>query len=356
MSKVRFGLIGAGQIAFSVCKALRANVEADIVAAHDLNPERLAVLCKEAEISTSYATTAELLGDPNVDAVYIAVPNKFHASLAVEALEAGKHVILEKPFAMNSSEAEAVVAAAKKSGKVFTVGMNMRYVEKHQKIRALVEQGVLGDIYHAKAFWMRRTGIPKLGTWFGRKELAGGGALNDIGVHALDLCLHTIGNYEPISVSGATYTRFGNRGMGEGKWGMSDRTENVFDVDDFATAMIRFKNGLTIGLDASWACHMEEASRLGVLLYGEEAGANVATASLFRNDPLKPEYDVIPEVRAEVRYPHCCRFANFINAILGKEELGVTPEQALVVQRILDGIQESCRTGREVLLTSTHPK
>lgn len=348
MSKVRFGLIGAGQIGFNAADILRKNENADIVAAHDLSAERLEALCQKAEIESRYATASELFADKRVDAVYIAVPNKFHAPMAIEALEAGKHVILEKPFAMNSSEAEAVVAAAKKSGKIFTLGMNQRFVEKYQKIRTLVNDGVLGDIYHAKAMWLRRSGIPKLGTWFGRKELAGGGCLNDIGVHALDLCLATIGNFEPVSVFGATYTRFGNRGLGEGKWGMSDRTESVFDVDDFATALIRFKNGMTVAMDASWACHMPDPARMELLLYGDDAGANVTTASLFRADPLRPDYDVIPEVRADIRYPHCCRFANFINAILGKEEIEVTPEQALVVQRILDAVQESCRTGKEV--------
>lgn len=350
MDTINFGLIGAGQIAYSATDAINRHSQAKVTAATDLHPGRLAQLCTEREIARSHPTVEALLADDAVDAVYIAVPNKFHAPLALQALQAGKHVILEKPFAMNLAEAEAVVAAARSSGKIFTLGMNQRFSEPHQKIRALVEAGALGDIYHAKAFWLRRSGIPSLGTWFGKKDLAGGGCLNDIGVHFLDLCLYTIGNFKPVSVSGATYTRFGNRGLGGGSWGISDKTETTFDVDDFATALIRFDNGLTVNLDASWACHQEENSRTGVLLYGDDAGADVSTAKLFRNDPLRADYDVIDNVKASPRYAHCCRFANFINSILGTEEPCVTHEQAIAIQKILDAIQESSRTGKEVIL------
>src|SRR5262249_49032881 len=140
----------------------------------------------------AYASAKELFADRSIDAVYIATPNKFHVPLAKEALQAGKHVILEKPFAMNAVEAAEAIATAKAAGKVLTVGMNQRFTADSQKIKHLVEQGVLGEIYHAKASWMRRAGIPKLGTWFGNHEMSGGGCLYDIGVHMLDLCLYTL--------------------------------------------------------------------------------------------------------------------------------------------------------------------
>ncbi len=350
MAKVKFGLIGAGQIAYSAADQINKHDDAEVVAATDLSAPRLAKLCEDKGIPNAHSTAEALLADSSVDAVYVAVPNKFHAPLAIQALEAGKHVILEKPFAMNTAEAEAVIAAAEKAGKVFTVGMNQRFVENHQKIKALVEAGKLGEIYHAKAFWYRRSGIPTLGTWFGNKALAGGGCLNDIGVHYLDLCLYALDAFDPVSVSGTTYTKFGNRGLGGGKWGISDKTESVFDVEDFATALIRFKSGLTVCLDATWACHMEDANRQGVLLYGTEAGADVATGKLFEQDPIREGYSIIDDVSVGIKYPAHCRFANFIEAILGREELCVKPEQALAVQKILDAVQESSRTGKEVIL------
>jgi predicted dehydrogenase len=351
LSKVRFGFIGAGQIAYYAADAVLSHPHARLVAVQDLHVERLKTLQKKHSLEFAHETVEELLANKAVDAVYIAVPNKFHVPLAIQALEAGKHVLLEKPFAMNVAEAEKAIAAAKASGRVLTVGMNQRFTADSQKIKQLVEEGVLGEIYHAKAYWRRRSGIPKLGTWFGNRAMSGGGCLYDIGVHMLDLCLYTMDNFEPVSVTGATYTKFGNRGLGEGGWGLSDRSEAVFDVDDFATAFIRFANGATVTLDASWAAHQEKDSLENVELFGTEGGATLRPARLFRGNagvPTKSEHaDALP---TKLKMPHEERFHNFINHLLGKEELCATTDQALVVQKILDAIAVSSRTGKEVRL------
>lgn len=340
--------IGAGQIAWDCAPTIHDNPRAALVAAHDTNPERLAALCKEREIPRAYATAEELFADRSIDAVYIATPNKFHVPLAIQALEAGKHVLLEKPFAMNFAEAQLAADTARRVGRVLTVGMNRRFVPEHQQVRAMVEAGMLGEIYHAKAFWFRRSGIPKLGTWFGSRELAGRGCLGDIGVHQLDLCLYLMGNFQPVSAVGATYTKFGHLGRGEGGWGKSDRAEIPFDVEDFATGLVRFANGATVSLDVSWACHSEEASREDVHLYGTEAGAQASHGKLFRRDAASGEYRIEQNVCAKVPFPDTNRFNNFINHILDGEELCVTLDQALTVQRILDAVAESAATGKQV--------
>jgi predicted dehydrogenase len=351
LSEVRFGFIGAGQIAHYAAEAVLRHPDARLVAIQDLSLERLKTLQKKFSLQYAHEKVEDLLADKNIDAVYIAVPNKYHIPLTIQALEAGKHVLLEKPFAMNATEAAKAIAIAEKSGLVLNLGMNQRFSADSQKIKALVEQGVLGDIYHAKAYWFRRTGIPKLGTWFGNKEVAGGGCLYDIGVHMLDLCLYTINNFEPVSVMGATYTKFGNRGLGEGGWGLSDRAETPFDVDDFATAMIRFANGATVTLDTTWACHQAMGNREGVDLYGTEAGATLRPARLFRGSAGLPStYEIVDELKVALKMPHQERFHNFINHLRGTEELCVTTHQALVVQKILDAIAESNKTGKEVRL------
>lgn len=348
MPQLRLGFIGAGAIAHIAAQSVQRHEQATIVAAHDVSAPRLKELCEKFQIANPYATADELLADDKVDAVYICVPNKFHASLAEQALNAGKHVVLEKPFAMNIEQARQVAAAAEQSGKKFMIAMNQRYRADSQKIRTLVDQGVLGDVYHAKAYWFRRAGIPRMGTWFGNKELAGGGALLDIGVHLLDLALYTMDNFKPVSVSGATYTRFGNRGLGEGGWGKSDRENIAFDVDDFASAMIKMEDGATVTLDVSWACHTDEPSRMDVRLFGDEAGASLFPARIFRNDPMREDYDILEKPKADIAFPHCDRFHNFINAVLHDEPLCTPIAQSLAVQQILDGIYESCRTGREI--------
>lgn len=352
LQTVRFGFIGAGQIAYHAADSVKKNANATLYAASDTNAERLAKFAAEKGIAKTYPTVEALLADKDLDAVYIATPNKFHVPLAKQALQAGKHVILEKPFAMNYTEAKEVADLSKELGLVFMIGMNQRFTPDSQRIKTLVEDGVLGDIYHAKAYWRRRAGIPSLGTWFSSHEMAGGGALYDIGVHMLDLCLYTINNYEPVAVSGATYTKFGNRGLGEGGWGMSDKTGIQFDVDDFASAFIRFANGATVTLDATWAGHTELANRENVEIFGTEAGASMRPSKLFRFAPegSLTNYEVIDVANAPTKWAHNDRFHNFINHLVGKEELGVSLEQALTVQRILDAIALSSKTGREVVL------
>jgi len=351
LSEVRFGFIGAGAIAHYAADAVLRHPNAKLVAVQDLHVERLKTLQKKHSLEFAHEKVEDLLANKAVDAVYIAVPNKFHIPLTIQALEAGKHVILEKPFAMNAAEAEKAIALSEKLGLVLTVGMNQRFSADSQKIKQLVEQGVLGEIYHAKAYWRRRAGIPKLGTWFVSQEVAGGGSLYDIGVHMLDLCLWTINNYKPVSVVGATYTKFGNRGLGEGGWGLSDRGNATFDVDDFASAFIRFANGATVTLDTSWACHQPTGNSDNVEVYGTEAGASLRPARLFRNRAGLPAmYEVVEELVLPLKMPHEDRFHNFINYLRGEEDLCVPTQQALVVQKILDGIAESNRTGKEVRL------
>lgn len=350
MENIRFGLIGAGQIADISAAEINNHKNAQVIAIQDLNEDRRNILSSKHRIDQTFGTSEELLACNDVDAVYIAVPNKFHAPLAIQALNAGKHVILEKPFAMNRAEAEEVAAVARTSGKCFTLGMNLRFLEEVQRVRSVVEDGELGEIYHGKAFWFRRSGIPKLGTWFGNKELAGAGAINDIGVHYLDACLYLMNNFEPESVSGITYTKFGNRGLGEGDWGNSDKEDIAFDVDDFASALIKMKNGATIHLEVTWACHTADENRQGIELFGTEAGASLSPAKLFRPGSKPNDYHAVEIGSRPNPFPHGNRFHNFINHLRGKEPLAMNLEQALAVQSILDGVSESSRTGREVIL------
>ncbi|MEO6053313.1 MAG: Gfo/Idh/MocA family oxidoreductase [Chthoniobacterales bacterium] len=355
MSPIRFGFIGAGQIASYAATAINKHPDARVVAAQDINPRSLKELCDAYSIPKSYATAEELFANPDIDAVYIAVPNKFHVPLTIQALEAGKHVILEKPFAINLAEAEQAAEVSRRTGKILMLGMNLRFEEPTQRIKTLVEQNALGEVYHVKASWMRRTGIPKLGTWFGNKSLAGGGCLYDIGVHLIDLSFHMLNDFQPVSVFGATYTKFGNRGLGEGTWGKSESVNTPFDVEDFAAGLIRFANGKTVALNVAWACHAEEKNISEVHLFGTEGGATAMEGKLFRPDASTGEYAIVPEPQATMRYPHADRFHNFVNHLHGKEDLCVTLDQALGVQRVLDALETSARTGHEVCLDAGKP-
>ena len=351
MSKdIQFGFIGAGAIAASSADSVNKHPHAKVVAVQDTDEGRMTDLCKEKSIAKSYKTAEELFADQEIQAVYIATPNKFHIPLTIKALEAGKHVILEKPFAINAEEAETAAEAARKAGKVLTLGMNQRFNESSQIFRTLVSDGVFGEIYHAKAYWTRRSGIPKLGTWFGSKDLAGGGCLYDIGVHVLDLCLYITDNFKPVSAFGSTYNKFGGRGLGEGGWGKSEKSGLPFEVEDFASGQIRFADGSTVSLDVTWARHAAENDKVDVELFGTEAGGSVYGKKIYRHDQALGAHYTVENPKATQAFPHNDRFHNFINHLRGEEALCVTMEQALTVQRILDALAKSSKTGESVKL------
>jgi predicted dehydrogenase len=345
---LKIGVIGAGQIAYNHCGEIQSYPDAKVVAVADVSEERRTRLQRACGAEMSFSDAKELARTKGIDAVTVALPNKLHADVSLAALESGKHVLLEKPMAMNLQEAQAVSEAAHRNNRILMLGMNQRFTRQSQTIKALVERGEMGEIYHAKAFWYRRTGTPKFGTWFCRKDMAGGGALLDIGVHLLDLCLHLMANFQPESVSGSVYTKFGNRGLGEGSWGMSDKDGTLFDVDDFATAFIKMQNGATVSLDVSWAIHQKEENFHNVQLFGADGGAGTFPPELYRSAQDGGEYHVVTPKNVPLKYPHCSRFHNWLDAILGKDQIEVTLDEALTVQKILDGIYASHESGHEV--------
>jgi predicted dehydrogenase len=352
MSSIRLGMIGAGQIAMLTAREFRRHPGCTVAAVADPNQERALELAALVRTDQTYTDIAPLLARDDLDAVYVAVPNAYHESVAISALEAGRHVLLDKPFALNAIAAENMIAAAERSGRTLMLGMNQRFERNVQRAKKLTAEGRLGEIYHIKAYWRRRAGIPRLGSWFTNRSVAGGGALLDIGVHVLDVALHLLDNFQPVSVSGTTFTRFGNRGLGEGGWGRSEREYDAFDVDDFATALIRLEGGAVVSLEASWALHQATGNEHDVVLHGDQAGLAVYGNELFESGKAGTgEYRIIQNPDTPpIDYPHCSRAEHFINVLLGSESPIIDLREALAVQRILDGIYQSAATGREIQL------
>ncbi len=346
---LNIGIIGAGAIANDHCHNVNSYEGAEAVAVADLSPKRRNEVKKEWQMSRAYGTWEELVADPGIDAVTIALPNALHAAAALAALNAGKHVLIDKPFTLNYAEAKRCADTARRKRRTLMVGMNQRYGNEAQTMRAIVERGDLGDIYHTKAYWYRRTGSPKFGTWFVNKALSGGGCLLDIGVHILDLGMYLGGSWDPVAVSGQAYTKFGNRGLGEGGWGKSDRNKKIkFDVDDFATALIKCRNGATIELNVSWVLHQEQGNRHNVELYGTEAGASLLPMKLYRFGKKKGEYEVVEPQDVNVKDKRSSRQHDWLDTITGKRKTICTMQQSLTVQKVLDAIYKSSETGREV--------
>lgn len=346
---VRFGVIGAGVIARKSCGDLAAHPDVEIIAVAEPDTERAAEFALRYDTVTSVMQEPErMLAIDEVDAVYIATPNHLHTPLSVMALEAGKHVLQEKPLALSIADAAPLSAAARKAGTVFMIGMNQRFAAPVQRAKQLMDEGRIGRVYHCKTYWRRRAGIPGIGSWFTRKDLSGGGVLLDIGVHMLDDALYLLDNFRPCAVSGATYTEFGQRGLGEGEWGIS-LPKKEFNVDDFATALIKLDGGATVLLEAAWAMHLDQRNDMNIELYGTDGAIDTYGERLSRNQADGYHIVESPEV-GELTYPHASRMHHFVNVVLGREEPCVTLDQAFTVQRVIDAIYASAATGQEVIL------
>lgn len=341
-------VIGAGAIGVDHIASFQQHPAATVAMLAEVSPERGREAQERFDIPELVADYMEVLARDNIDIVSIALPNHLHAAVALAALRAGKHVMLDKPMATNARDAARLVAESKRRGRMLMVGQNMRFTQEVQTAKELVERGVLGEVYHAKTAWCRRSGIPRIGSWFTQAKLAGGGCTYDIGVHALDRCLHLMGEFEAAAVSGMTYSKFGPRGKGGGTWGKSEiDPAGPFDVDDLSVALIKLKSGRTVLLESSWAAHQAERDINSTRLFGTEAGLTFPPLTLHRETRTGYSNELVtlhpPKVPTN-------RMVHFIDCLLGKAKPYVPPEQSLAIQKILDAIYHSAKTGREVRL------
>ena len=353
--RLRIGIVGCGGIANGKhLPSLKAINRADIVAFCDLIPERAEKACAEygAEGAKTYTDYHRLLEDKSIDVVYVLTPNRMHAQVSIDALNAGKHVMCEKPMAKTAADARAMVEAAKKSGKKLTIGYQHRHKPEARYLKSVIERGDLGDIYYAHAYAIRRRGTPNWGVFLNEYE-QGGGPLIDIGTHSLDLTLYLMNNYRPRMVVGTTYKKVENPEMGN-PWGGWPEGANT--MEDAAFGFIVMENGATINLEATWALNTIEPIPEGsTQLCGSKAGAQIKggvsinKAEFGRLIEIRPDmsaggvafYDGVKET------PAITEQMRWLDAIENDTD-PVLPEQACVVSEILEAIYKSARTGQPV--------
>ena len=274
MSTIRMGVVGAGFIG-KVHLGQFGSVEGvTLEGIYDPLEGAAAAAAREYGVNKVYESDTQLIESSEIDAVVLAVPNKLHAPLAVKALEAGKHVLLEKPMALSGTLAADIVRAQKKAGTVLMIAHQQRWEDLSLKIKAQADAGEFGRIYNAKTAMWRTCGIPGWGSWFTRMAESGGGPLIDIGVHAVDLAMYLMGNPKPVSVFGSTYAEFGPDKRGIGSWG-TPQWDGVFDVEDLATAMIKMEDGSTLTLEVSWAANTDPSNGQLLHLMGTEGGVSM---------------------------------------------------------------------------------
>lgn len=271
---VRVGIIGCGNIARS------AHIPAymarhDVTCSHfcDIRPERAQDMV--ARYGTGKATVAyrEVLADPEVDAVSICTPNHLHAAIAIEAMRAGKDVLCEKPAARTLDEVLAMRRTRRETGRVLNIGVVNRFNGAVRKIRDLVAENALGQVYHVYVSFRARRSIPGLGGDFTNRSVAGGGVLIDWGVHFLDLVMFCCGDPLPVTVSGKAYCMLG-RNIGEyvynSMWAGPPDPAGVCDVEDCISGFIRTE-GPTVSLNGAWAQNIG-TDEMFVDFLGDRAG------------------------------------------------------------------------------------
>ena len=353
MDKVRVGVIGCGGIANKKhMPALKKLPNVEMVAFCDIIEER-AVKAKtdfgtpDAKVYTDYK---QLLEDKTIDVVHVCTPNRSHSFITVDALESGKHVMCEKPMAINTAEAEKMLDAAKRTGKKLTIGYQTRQNAEAQFLKQEALNGTFGDIYYAKATAIRRRAVPTWGVFLDEYE-QGGGPLIDIGTHSLDLTLWIMDNYKPKYCVGTKFHKLNNQTDQGNVWGNWDPEK--FTVEDSAFGFVVMENGATVYLESSWALNTLDVREATTQFCGTLAGGDmhdgVRINGVKNNNQyvIKPSLDINEANANETgAYDNATKeAAQWIDAVVNDKDPCVLPEQALVITKILEGIYKSAESG-----------
>jgi predicted dehydrogenase len=337
----RVGILGAGWPGLAHAAGYRATPGFRVLAVADLIPSRRRKVMTDFGAAREYPDAADLLRDKEIDAVSVCLPNNLHAPTILTALRAGKHVICEFPPTLTAKEARQIDAAAAKSGKVLLYAAQRRFGPHEQAARQAIDKGYAGDIYHARASWMRTRGIP-IGTgWFTDKSRSGGGALIDLGLHLLDLAWFLLGQPRPLSVYALTQQRFGALAL----------ATKAYDVEDAAFALIKFENGKSLELACSWALN-QPPSQNGTLcrLHGTSGAVEVYTphgAVLYRHFGEKGDSKATP-LKGPKTVHHAALMRHFRECILGKATPLLNGTQAVTLMQLIDALYKSAETGKSV--------
>ncbi|WP_028783810.1 Gfo/Idh/MocA family protein [Thalassobacillus devorans] len=346
MPKLRMGIIGVGGIAtqrhIPAFKSLSDQVE--ITAIQDVNVTRARQVAEEFEIPQVFEDYGTLF--EHVDAVSICTPNKFHAEISIAALEAGVHVLCEKPMAMTTEEGKAMVEAAKKNERLLSIAYHYRYTSEARLAKTVIANGEIGDPLVTRVQALRRRKVPGWGV-FTNKELQGGGSLIDFGCHLLDLSLWLLDDPKPVEVIGKTYDRLSKIPGQVNDWGPVDHKK--FDVDDHVTAYITFENGMSMQFETSWAANIKE-DKTTLSISGVDGGLDVYPFELYQAK-YGAVWDSNVKLPKEELSPGILQAKNFVDSCAGDAQLVVEPEQALKVTELMEAIYLSSEKGESIKLT-----
>ena len=345
------GIIGTGNISHSHMAGYKALIdEVEVVAACDIDENKLAAYCEQYDIPNKYTDFNEMMAKEDLDAVSVCTWNSVHKDATIAALRGGANVICEKPMAMNTEEALEMLKASKETGKLLQIGFVRRFGNDADALKEYISAGTFGDIYYAKATYLRRSGCP--GGWFGDKSRSGGGPLIDLGVHVIDLVRYLAGSPKAVSAYGATFNNLGpDRASGKKDWQV-ESNDDPYTVEDFTTALIRFDNGFTVSVEASFNLNIKKDVG-NIELFGTNAGCTInpdlelftQIAGRFVN--IKPCDSIALEFNGLFER----EIKGFVDAVNGNAPCIAPAEDGVELMRIIDAIYESAETGRSVEIT-----
>ncbi len=353
---LRVGVVGLGYAGTTHLESFATIAGVEVVALAGKEPERLESLSARHGIVHAFADWEDVVAVPDLDIVSVATPNALHHPVALAALRAGKHVLCEKPLAIDAEQAREMVRAAHENDRVLDVVFNRRRRADVQWAKRYLETEGIGRIYHVRASWKRRAGIPGMNSWFTSKALAGGGALIDLGPHVLDAVLFLLGEARVVAVSAVTHGELGRAGYGAMDLKEQMAGSGIFEVEDLASALLRLDDGSSIALEISWAGHTVDDEDISIELLGVDGGlrlfvprhAEDAALTVFRDVAGRAE-----TIEIDVDVPggdHPLVIREFVDVVRSGEWSAHHGDFALHRTEVLDACYRSAREGREVRL------
>jgi len=344
---IRLGIIGAGWPGRKHAEGAKQSGGYRVAAVADLIPDRRKAIAAKFGGAKEFEDADALLKSADIEAVTIAVPNHLHAAIAIAALKAGKHVLIEKPPANTTKDARKVSAAAVKAGKIVLYGLQRRFGPAEQAAKLAIGKGYAGGIYHVRAAWLRTRGVPVGTGWFTQKKNSGGGAMMDLGISMLDLAWFLLDQPKPVGAFAVTHRKLAGAGTSGAP------SAGGFDVEDAAFAMLTFEGGATLELSASWALN-QPPQQQGTLcrLFGEGGCVDVYTpagAVIYRQFDAKGQSKPT-QLKPPRLGGHAGLMRHFRECILGKAIPAVGAREGIVLMEMIEAIYKSAATGKSVAI------
>jgi predicted dehydrogenase len=349
--KIRIGIIGTGSISQMHMAGYLAQDNVEVTAVCDIDADRLETYVNQYHVGNRYTDYEEMLRQEDLDGVSICTWNNSHAPIAIAALQAGKNVLCEKPMAMNAKDAEEMQATAEKSGKLLMIGFVKRFAVETDICQDFIDKGHLGDIYYAKASYLRRCGNP--GGWFADKKRSGGGPLIDLGVHVIDQVRYLMGKPKAVSAMAVTYNKIGMRYEVKGveRYKAADYG-SYCDVEDMASAIIRFDNGASLAVEASFSLNIKEDTG-NLELFGTKAGARLEPRFEIYSQIEDYIVDIAPRYhKSENVFKNLFKREtnHFIDCITNGTPCISPAQDGVELMKILDAAYASAKAGKEVVI------